>query len=44
MDKNIIRQRLAKTFVLEEVVPGISVTNAAKKKSAEENKAGLKSW
>ena len=42
MDKNIIRQRLAKTFVSEEVVPGISVTNAAKKKSAEENKAGLK--
>ena len=42
MDKNIIKQHLAKKFLSEEVTPGISVTNAAKKKSAKENKAGVK--
>ena len=42
MDKNIIKQHLAKKFLSEEVTPGIYVTNAAKKKSAKENKAGVK--
>lgn len=42
MDKNIIKQHLAKKFLSEEVTPGISVTNAAKKKSAKENKDGVK--
>jgi len=42
MNKNIIKKHLAKKFLSEEVTPGISVTNAAKKKSAKENKDGVK--
>lgn len=46
MNKNIIKQRLAETFLTEANetanTPGISVTNAVKKKSGEENKKGVK--
>jgi hypothetical protein len=47
MDKNIIKKHLTKKFVNEAKdetsnTPGISVTDAVKKKSAEENKKGVK--
>lgn len=46
MDKNIIKQHLTQRFLSEAKeetgTPGITVTNAVKKKSGEENKAGVK--
>jgi hypothetical protein len=46
MDKNIIKQHLTQRFVSEAKIetgtPGITVTNAANKKSGEINKAGVK--
>lgn len=46
MDKNIIKKHLTQKFVNEakdeSATPGITVTNAAKKKSGEENKKGVK--
>ena len=42
MDKNIIKNHLAKKFLSEEATPGISVTDKAKKESAKINKAGVK--
>jgi len=46
MDKNIIKKHLTQKFVNEakeeSATPGITVTDAVKKKSAEENKKGVK--
>ena len=46
MDKNIIKQHLTQRFISEAKIetgtPGITVTNAANKKSGEINKAGVK--
>lgn len=46
MDKNIIKKHLTNKFLTEAkgetATPGITVTNAAKKKSGEENKKGVK--
>lgn len=46
MDKNIIKQHLTQRFLSEAKeetgTPGITITNAVKKKSGEENKAGVK--
>jgi len=42
MNKNIIKNRLTDRFISEEVTPGISVTDAAKKESKEINKDGVK--
>lgn len=41
MDKNIIKSHLTKRFLSEEITPGISVTDKAKKESEKINKAGV---
>jgi len=42
MDKNNIKNLLAKTFVTEAKVPGLDVTNKAKSESGKENKKAIK--
>jgi len=42
MDKNTIKNHLTKRFVTESATPGITVTDAAKKKSGEINKSAVK--
>jgi len=41
MDKKIIKDYLAKTFLSEVVTPGITITNQMNKKSGKENKKGV---
>ena len=42
MDKNIIKKHLTQRFLSEGPVPGITVTDKAKKESGKINKAGVK--